>query len=227
MAVTLVISCLMAAFVVPVLARRFIDFRHWHDPDTGRAGWLARVHSRLLTRLFRRPRLLIAAVLPLLIVGGIAYTRVPSGFMPKVDESGFVMDFFTQSGTSLTETERELAQVETILRAVPEVETFSRRTGLGLGGTLAEAHHGDYFVRLRANHARTTPDVMSYVRTQVESQVPGVQVELAQLMEDLIGDLTAVPQPIEIKLYATDPRRCSPRHARSRLRSRKSAASWL
>ena len=35
--------------------------------------------------------------------------------------------------------------------------------------------------------------------------MPGVQVELAQLMEDLIGDLTAVPQPIEVKLYATDP----------------------
>ncbi len=32
-----------------------------------------------------------------------------------------------------------------------------------------------------------------------------MQVELAQLMEDLIGDLTSVPQPIEVKLYATDP----------------------
>jgi CzcA family heavy metal efflux pump len=205
MGITLVISYLMAAFVVPVLARRFIDFRRWHDPDTGRAGWLARYHSRWLTRLFRRPALLIAAVLPLLVVGGIAYTKVPSGFMPNVDEGGFVLDFFTRPGTSLTETERELAQLETILRSVPEVETFSRRTGLGLGGSLAEPHHGDYFVRLKANHARATPDVMSYVRTQVETLVPGVQVELAQLMEDLIGDLTAVPQPIEIKLYSTDP----------------------
>ena len=35
--------------------------------------------------------------------------------------------------------------------------------------------------------------------------MPGVEIELAQLMEDLIGDLTAVPQPIEIKLYAADP----------------------
>jgi multidrug efflux pump subunit AcrB len=205
MGITLVISYLMAAFVVPVLARRFIDFRRWHDPGTGRAGWLARNHSRWLTRLFRRPALLIAAVLPLLVVGGIAYTKVPSGFMPNVDEGGFVLDFFTRPGTSLTETERELVQVEAILRSVPEVETFSRRTGLGLGGTLAEPHHGDYFVRLEPNHARPTPDVMSYVRTQVETLVPGVQVELAQLMEDLIGDLTAVPQPIEIKLYSTDP----------------------
>jgi multidrug efflux pump subunit AcrB len=205
MGVTLVISYLMASFVVPVLARRFIDFRRWHDPDTGREGWLARHHSRWLTRLFRKPALLIAVVLPLLIVGGIAYTKVPSGFMPAVDEGGFVLDFFTRPGTSLTETDRELAQVEAILRAVPEVETFSRRTGMGLGGNLAEPHHGDYFVRLKNNHARSTPDVMSYVRTQIETLVPGVQVELAQLMEDLIGDLTAVPQPIEVKLYSTDP----------------------
>jgi Cu/Ag efflux pump CusA len=35
--------------------------------------------------------------------------------------------------------------------------------------------------------------------------VPGVEVEVAQLMEDLIGDLTAVPQPIEVKLFASDP----------------------
>ena len=35
--------------------------------------------------------------------------------------------------------------------------------------------------------------------------MPGLSVELAQLMEDLIGDLTAVPQPIEIKLSAADP----------------------
>jgi CzcA family heavy metal efflux pump len=205
MGVTLVISYLMAAFVVPVLARRFIDFQRWHDPGTGRKGWLARHHSRWLTRLFHRPALLIAAVLPLLIIGAIASTKVPSGFMPSVDEGGFVLDFFTRPGTSLTETERELAQVEAILRSTPEVETFSRRTGLGLGGSLAEPHHGDFFVRLKPGHARATPDVMTQVRTEVESRVPGMQVELAQLMEDLIGDLTAVPQPIEIKLYASNP----------------------
>jgi multidrug efflux pump subunit AcrB len=38
----------------------------------------------------------------------------------------------------------------------------------------------------------------------VQAQVPGVDVETAQLMEDLIGDLTAVPEPIEVKLYAED-----------------------
>jgi multidrug efflux pump subunit AcrB len=38
----------------------------------------------------------------------------------------------------------------------------------------------------------------------VETDVPGVSIELAQLMEDLIGDLTSVPQPVQIKIYSDD-----------------------
>jgi Cu/Ag efflux pump CusA len=45
---------------------------------------------------------------------------------------------------------------------------------------------------------------MDSVREQIHAKVPGLEIELAKLMEDLIGDLTAVPQPIEIKLYADD-----------------------
>jgi len=46
--------------------------------------------------------------------------------------------------------------------------------------------------------------VMDSVREQIGIQVPGLSIELAKLMEDIIGDLTAVPQPIEIKLYSND-----------------------
>lgn len=205
MAAALAISYVMAAFVVPILARHLVDFDRWRDPAAERQGWLERHHGRLLDRLFRTPWLLAAVMTPLLVVGWIAYTQVQTGFMPDVDEGGFVMDFYTLPGTSLTETERELAQVEAILKSMPDVATFSRRTGTGLGGDLGEPNHGDFFVRLKADHGEATPDVMADVLARVESQVPGVKVEMAQLMEDLIGDLTAVPQPIEIKLYAVDP----------------------
>jgi multidrug efflux pump subunit AcrB len=149
--------------------------------------------------------LLLALAVPLLAVGAVAYTHVATGFMPAVDESGFVMDYYTRPGTSLPETARQVAQVEAILRSMPEVDTFSRRLGTGLGGDLGQSYHGDFFVRLKRDHARSTEEVMSDVREHVEHEVPGVEVELAQLMEDLIGDLTAVPQPIEIKLYSADP----------------------
>jgi multidrug efflux pump subunit AcrB len=205
MAAALVISYLFAALIVPILARRFIDFARWRDPAAGRESALTRVHTRLLDRVLRRPAVLLFAIVPLLLLGWIAYTQVPSGFMPKVDEGGFVMDFYTRPGTSLDETERELLQIQAVLQAQPEVQTFSRRTGTSLGGDLGEPHHGDFFVRLKPDHARGTEEVMAAVLAGIQKDVPGVDIELAQLTEDLIGDLTAVPQPIEIKLYATDP----------------------
>jgi multidrug efflux pump subunit AcrB len=205
MAAALAISYLMTVFVVPVLARTFVDFSRWRDPGAAGDGWLARRHGRLLELLFRRPWLLAMGLMPLLAVGWFAYNAVPTGFMPAVDEGGFILDYYTLPGTSLIETNREIAEVDALLQATPEVATFSRRLGTGLGGDLGESYHGDYFVRLKPNHARSTPAVMAAVLTEVQTKVPGVQVELAQLMEDLIGDLTAVPQPIEVKLYAADP----------------------
>ncbi|MBS0515891.1 MAG: efflux RND transporter permease subunit [Proteobacteria bacterium] len=210
MAAALMISYLFAAFVVPVLARYFIDFKKWHDPAADRDDWLSRTHRRMLERAFAKPLILLGAIVPLLLVGALAYNNVQSGFMPKVDEGGFVMDFYTKPGTSLDETERELQQIEAILKEQPEVDTFSRRTGTGLGGDLGEPHHGDFFVRLKSDHERGTEEVMAAVLEDIQKNVPGVDIELAQLMEDLIGDLTAVPQPIEIQLYAEDPAKLIP-----------------
>jgi multidrug efflux pump subunit AcrB len=195
MAAALAISYLLTAFVVPVLAHRIIDFNRWRDPGADGDGWLGRQHRKLLGGLFKRPWILAIALIPLLLLGWVASHAVPTGFMPSVDEGGFVMDYFTQAGTSVDETEREVAQIDAIVRAMPEVATFSRRLGGGLGGDLAQSYHGDYFVRLKPGHARSTPDVMAAVRAEVEEKVPGVEVELAQLMEDLIVRLWKAPRP--------------------------------
>ena len=204
MAAALAISWAMTAFVVPVLTRLLVDFTKWHDPGAAGEGWLARQHDRGLDAVLRRPWILAAVLVPLLAIGWISYSKVPTGFMPKVDEGGFIMDYYTAPGTSLDETSRQVGQIDAMLRADPEVLTFSRRLGTGLGGDLGQSYHGDYFVRLKADHRQATEAVASAVRARIEAQVPGVQVEVAQLMEDLIGDLTAVPQPIEVKLFSSD-----------------------
>lgn len=69
---------------------------------------------------------------------------------------------------------------------------------------MSEADQGDYFIRLKGGSRRNIEAVMSNVRQRIATQVPGLQIETAQLMEDLIGDLTAVPQPIEVKLFGND-----------------------
>ncbi|MDB5685585.1 MAG: efflux transporter permease subunit, partial [Rhizorhabdus sp.] len=205
MAAALAISWAMTAFVVPVLVRSLVDFRRWRDPGEAAEGPVAKIHHRALERLSRQPWLLAAIGAPLLLIGYVGYSNVPTGFMPKVDEGGFIMDYFTAPGTSLDETSRQVSQIDTMLRRNPDVATFSRRLGTGLGGNLGQSYHGDYFVRLKPNHSKPTDQIATAVAADVAANVPGVQVEVAQLMEDLIGDLTAVPQPIEVKLYSSDP----------------------
>ena len=59
----LVISYLLTAFTVPLLARGIIDFERWKDPAHGRETWLRRTHGRLLRDLFAYPWIVaIAAV---------------------------------------------------------------------------------------------------------------------------------------------------------------------
>lgn len=208
MVAALTISLLYARFLIPLVCA------HWLRPADAAAaenaaGWLGRLsaqYHRAIARALSRPARFAAIVcLVLALAGSIAWYKVPSGFMPKMDEGGFILDYKAQPGAALSDTDRLLRQVEAIIQSTPEVASYSRRTGLQLGGGLTEADEGDYFIRLKGGSRRPIEEVMGDIRGRIEKQVPGIQIETLQLMEDLIGDLTAVPQPIEIKLFGDDP----------------------
>lgn len=210
MAGALAISYLLTWVAVPLLAEWLIDERHAAEhPPTRLAQRLLAGYERTLGRLLQRPAWLLLGIVPLLLAGALAYRQVGTGFMPQMDEGGFILDYLSEPGTSLEETNRLLNQVEAIIRANPYVATYSRRTGLQLGGGLTETNNGDFFIRLKDGPRPDAETVMEQIRSQVEAKVPGLDIELAQLMEDLIGDLTEVPQPIEVKLYSDDAQQLS------------------
>lgn len=203
MAAALFISFFVAWLAEPLLADRILSAKDAAKEEGGAlTRRMHRLYELLMNRLLARRWLVLLIILPLVLLGWLGYTRVGSGFMPSMDEGGFILDYKTAAGTSLTETNRLLNQVEGILRSTPAVSTYSRRTGLALGGTLSEANEGDFFVRLKPFPRPPIGTVMDDVRSKIEKTVPGIHIEMAQLMEDLIGDLTAVPQPIEIKIYS-------------------------
>lgn len=207
MASALVISFLIALLAVPILCDRLLAARDAaQDEDRGLLyPRLRRLYPRLLQGVLARPAWLLLGLVPLLVVSALAYGRVGSGFMPAMDEGGFVLDYRTPPGTSLSETDRLLRQIEAIVRANPNVQTYSRRTGTQMGGGITEANQGDFFIRLKSGTREPIDQVMDEIRTQVEHDVPGIDIEMAQLMEDVIGDLTAVPQPIQVKIFSDDP----------------------
>ncbi len=205
MAASLLISYFVAWLAVPLLADHLLGRKDADQKEGGFATEKAHQgYEKIMGRLLSRPLLTLLPVLLLIFAGWTSYRNLGSGFMPKMDEGGFILDYRASPGTSLTETDRLLRQVEGILRRTPEVETYSRRTGLQLGGGVTEAYEGDFFVRLKPFPRRPIEDVMGDVRKRVEGSVPGLRIEMAQLMEDMIGDFTGVPQPIDIKIFSDD-----------------------
>jgi multidrug efflux pump subunit AcrB len=201
MACALVASYVIAGFAIPGLAAIFL--REGEPPREEGAvfGPIRKRYVALLDLLLARPLWLLVGVVPLILLGALAWRGLGSGFMPAMDEGGFVLDYRAPSGTSLAETDRQLRQVEHILAEVPEIAAYSRRTGMQLGGGLTEANEGDYFIRLKPPPRRPIDEVIDSLRDRVEHEVPSLEIEFAQLMGDLIGDLTAVPQPIEVKIF--------------------------
>ena len=174
MAATLFASWMLTAFVVPLLAGRSIDFKRWHDPGTDRPVVDADAWACFCAGFSAGPSARHRG--PAAAVGLFFYRNVQTGFIPNLDEGGFVLDYLTAPGTSLTETEREVARSKPYsTRGRPAVASFSVRAGAGFGGDLAEPNQGDIIVRLVPLGRRAGVDaVMGRISAAITAHVPGV-----------------------------------------------------
>jgi multidrug efflux pump subunit AcrB len=174
------------------------------------SGFFLRVvnfHERWLRRALERPRMLVLFSLALIVVSYVCYHFSGSDLLPAMDEGGFVLDYIMPAGSSLAETNRVVGHVEQILRETPEVESTSRRTGLQLGlAAVTEANTGDVLVKLKSKRDRDVEEVMAEVRAKIKQQEPALDLDFIQVLQDMIGDLTSAPEPIQIKLFSQDPK---------------------
>jgi multidrug efflux pump subunit AcrB len=229
MAVALLTSLVLALFFTPVLAERFVKARAKRTPEMAPESDEAEPtvddpdedleeeleEGRVLVAVRRRyewvlrhaldNRWAVMLVVAAVILGSfLLYRFLGSEFLPEFDESAFVLDYWAPPGSSLTETDRILRNVEQLLLKTPEVESYSRRTGLELGLFITEPNRGDFAVKLKPGHARSTEEVMSDLRAEIEKSEPALEIEFVGILSDVIGDLTSSPEPIEIKLFSED-----------------------
>lgn len=127
--------------------------------------------------------------------------KLPTGFLPQMDEGSIVLDYNSPAGTSLEETNRMLNEVDKIIEKIPEVKTYSRRTGTQMGFFITEPNRGDYLIELHKKRHRTTSEVSNEIRSKIESAVPALTVDFGQVITDMLGDLMSSVQPIEIKIF--------------------------
>ena len=212
MVVALLTSLLLAVTLTPSLAAWFTRDRnhleHGHAPASSEGGFLLtrviRIYEIAVRAALQRPWLTFALCGVILLCGAGIYRQLESDFLPPLDEGGFIIDYVAPFGTSLAETNRQLLQAEEILRATPEVESYSRRTGARLALAVAEPNTGDFLVKLKPDRRRKTIDVIAELRRKFAVALPGIEWEFPGILADLVGDLTWSPSPVEVKLFSTD-----------------------
>ena len=199
----LIVSFLLSTTVTPLLvallmSRRTIDAELRRESAPSR---LVTGYRGVLGFLLRYRLAMVPVVLAVGFGAYFVYRGTGSGFMPDMDEGTFVLDYTSPPGTSLSETDAMLNRVGEALTHIPEVESYSRRTGTQLGFFLTEPNMGDYLIKLKEQRSKSVYDVIAEVRRIVDSTEPALEIDFGQLMGDVLGDLTNSPKPVEIKLF--------------------------
>ncbi|MET4075626.1 efflux RND transporter permease subunit [Hymenobacter sp. UYCo722] len=154
--------------------------------------------------VIRHPAYSIIGILVLIGSMVLIIPRLATGFLPDMDEGAIVLDYNSPAGTSIEETDRMLRQAEKLIVKVPEVASYSRRTGTQMGFFITEPNRGDYLIRLKTDRKRTTEEVISDIRQRIEATQPALTIDFGQVIGDMLGDLMSTVQPIEIKVFGPD-----------------------
>lgn len=200
MIITLVCSFFVTWIGLPVIYILFSKDRHnviVRSKEVKQRRWV--------DFFIKKPWIAGSFVILLVVITLIILPRLPSGFLPDMDEGSLVLDFDSPPGTSLEESDKMLRKVDAILKEEPDIESYSRRLGTQMGFFITEPSRGDYLIQLKKDRKKTTMEVADDIRVKIESTLPSLKVDFGQVIGDMLGDLMASTQPIEVKIFGDNP----------------------
>ena len=198
MIITLVASFFVTWIGLPVVYILFSKEVHniGQSKEVKQRNWIS--------YFIQRPLISIIFSIVIIILALFILPKLPSGFLPDMDEGSIVLDFKSPPGTSLEETDRMLQQVDDILKENPDVQKFSRRLGTQMGFFITEPNNGDYLIQLKTKRSKPTMEVADDIRKDIESTLPALKVDFGQVIGDMLGDLMSSTQPVEVKIFGDD-----------------------
>ncbi|MGH9713112.1 MAG: efflux RND transporter permease subunit [Candidatus Acidiferrales bacterium] len=218
LSISILLSLIYAVTVIPLLSQRFLSSQTHRAESAHFIEPVNRVYERSVRWALKHRGIVAGAAAVTVLLGVLLYMNLHTGFLPEMDEGGYVLDYRTPPGTSLEETNRILTEVERRIAAMPETASFSRRTGAEMGLFATEQNKGDVLVKMKPlcrwprtwigcpayERQRPTNEVIDDLRAQITQNIPGLDVEFVQILQDMLGDLEGSPEPVELKLYGNN-----------------------
>ena len=200
-------SLLYAALVAPAMAFGLIKPPKRNTSGEGAiAGFVKSVAS-----VFVRARLAaVALAFGLLVIGGLAGSRLGSEFTPALEEGDILLRVSMAPSISLTEGRETSTRLERrLLAAFPEIDSIVSRIGRGEVGAHADPVNSiEAFVALKPRSewrpGLTPTDLRAEISEDLES-FPGIRVNIGQPIAMSVDELlTGTKAQLAVKIFGPD-----------------------
>ncbi len=183
--VAILISGVVSITLTPMLCSRFLK-----APGHGEHGWLFRTTEKFFDAMLRaydttlkmvlRHRVFTMATFVIVLAATVwMFMDIPKGFIPDQDTDQISVITEALQGTSYFQMIEYQKQVNTIVRANPNVEALMSTVGGTAATTVGGPNFGQLLVRLkpRAQRREGVNDIMHELQPLLD-QVPGMKVYL-------------------------------------------------
>lgn len=199
LAIAVVVSMLLAVFLTPALAVVFISTK---KKKPGKVmPVLVKAQQKTLKQFIKSPVITFTLILLFSIIAVYSYLNIPSGFLPEWDEGTIVHDYIAPPGSSIESTKNMLRPIAQYIMSIPEVKSYSLRTGRSLAHPRTHANDGDFVISLKEGHKRSSFEIMDQIRQFDKTHEPRLEPELFQVLPDRLNDLSGEIAPIVIKVF--------------------------
>jgi len=193
---------------VPALASLLLRKAHQREPRLVRL--LRRGYEPILERALRRPRLVAALAVVLVLLGGIVASTRGVEFIPRLEEGDLVVQITRPPSVSLPEAVRGTLAVERALRSFPEVRRVVSRSGSpDVATDIMGVEQSDVFIMLAPRSEWVTATdreaLVARFDEALRRALPGTGFSFTQPIEmrtqELLGGMKS---DVGIKVYGDD-----------------------
>lgn len=197
---SLVASLILALIVAPILAERLLPVESGEHRHNVLIERLLAFYEPVLRGALAKPWRAYAVAGVALAVTAFGFMRLPTDFLPKMDQGAFELAYVLPPGTSLRETTRVVLGIEAIVANTPGLQSEGNVVGIDTNG-FSPLPQNQGFLRITLKPIGQRPPmstVIATLRDRVTAAYPNVQMDFHQVLNDMIYSLSNTHAPVEV-----------------------------
>jgi len=202
--IALIASIVVAFLLMPVLA--YFGISQKHHKESKLFHHLSSIYGRLLDVVLLKWQFVIAICGIFFVISVITFFRMPSDFLPELNEGDIVYTIVAEEGTSLTKTRDIIQNIEKeILKNPAIIKTFARLGTSQAGLDPMPQNSADIFVSVKDEYKTRATKISQGIYNSLKKTYEDIEITEAQPIKMRFNEmLEGSRADISLKVFGDD-----------------------